>query len=681
MPRSAFKRLFHPRDDSLSDREQSQIQIYRLLFLLGTLLCLLFIPLFEVSSPDAVDPIWMRIAVSGILVGVFAASYVSRRVRRHFAAWVRGTIYLIIGWFIFLSALNGFASDYEVGLLLLHAIFTVITGLGARSIRPVIRFTGTSLLAATGAVMVSSASLAGEAVLLGGMATISLVVAIAVQRLISTRERLQDQESRLRGLANSIPGVVFQFYARDDGTWGNYFVSEHAEEVLGIAATPDRFYERVIEGIPASYRDDAIASIEQAIDNQAPWRYEIPFETPSGENIWLLGASAPQVKDDEIVFNGVLLDITERKEAKEELQKTKNRYQTLVENFPSGGVFLFDEDLRYMLGGGAELRDVGLAPSDFRGTTPYDLFPADIAEETAGFYERALEGEMHVFEQRYQGKHYRILTMPIQGRDGEVVSGMAVSLDVTDQKEQQRALKKAKEKAEEASQVKTAMLANMSHEVRTPLTSIIGFTEILKDRLDGTLGGFARRTHESSQQLSETLESILQLSKLEAGATSLDRDRMALGSPVRESIDLLRPTAEEKAIEVDLVAPGPPVVGEWNEDALRRISRNLLENAIKFTPEEGTVTVRVGKRGDEAVLEVADTGIGIREDLLPDVFQAFRQESEGIDREYQGSGLGLSIVKHLVEEFGGTVQVETEKGEGTCFTVRLPLMADGASPE
>ncbi|HKL87355.1 MAG TPA: PAS domain S-box protein, partial [Salinibacter sp.] len=335
MSRSVFKSLFRPRDDGLSDRERSQVQIYRLLFLLGTLLCLLFIPLFEVSSPNAVDPIWMRIAVSGLLLGVFAASYGSTWVRHNFAAWVRGTIYVIIGWFIFISALNGFASDYEIGLLLLHAIFTVIAGLGARSIRPLMGFTLTSLFAATGAVVLSSASMAGEAVLLGGMATISLVVAIVVQRLILTRERLQDQESRLRGLANSIPGVVFQFYAHYDGTRGTYFVSEHAEEVLGIAATPERFYERVMEGIPTPYREDAIASIEEAIANRAPWRYEIPYETPSGERIWLLGASAPQEKGDEIVYNGVLLDVTERKEAKEELQKTKNWYQTLVENFPS----------------------------------------------------------------------------------------------------------------------------------------------------------------------------------------------------------------------------------------------------------------------------------------------------------------------------------------------------------
>jgi len=256
---------------------------------------------------------------------------------------------------------------------------------------------------------------------------------------------------------------------------------------------------------------------------------------------------------------------------------------------------------------------------------------------------------------------------------------MAVSLDVTAQEEQKQALRRAKEQAEEASEIKTAMLANMSHELRTPLTSIIGFSELLVDRLDGELKGFAKRTHESSQRLSETLESILQLSKLEAGAASLEREPLSLVASVRSTVDLLRDQAAEKDIALTTEWPDGPVEGLWNDDALHRIGRNLLENAIKFTSAGGEVDVRVRRAGSEATLAVADTGIGIREELLPNIFQAFRQESEGLDREYQGSGLGLSIVDHLVEELGGRVEVETQKGEGTCFTVHLPLDHEAAS--
>jgi PAS domain S-box-containing protein len=673
MLRSVYSRLFRPRDDALSRRQKSQVQVLRLLFLVGAILCLAFIPLFEASTPGAVDPAWARVLVSGGLGAVFAASYGSAFIRRTFAVWVRGTIVLVMAWFVLISALNGFTSDYEIGLLLLHSIFTVIAGLGARSIRPVVGFTTVSLGAAVGGVGASPASLVEEAVLLGGMATSSLVVALAVQRLIQTRERLQERESRLRGLAHSIPGVVFQFYARPDGTRGNHFVSEHAEEILGIAPDPPDFYERVVDRVPASHRAEMVQSVETAVETEQPWHHEFPFDPPADDRRWLLGTSAPRRKDGEVVFNGFLLDITERKTAEEELQRTKNRYQTLVENFPRGGVFLFDDECRYILAGGAELETVGLAPSDFEGMTPYDLFPEALADETVHYYQRALDGEVHVFEQQYHDKHYQILTLPVRTADGAVGTGMAVSLDVTAQKEQRRALREAKEQAEEASEIKTAMLANMSHEVRTPLTSIIGFSELLVDRLEGELRGFARRTHESSQRLSETLESILQLAKLEAGAASLDRELLSLVASVRDTVDLLRARATKKDIALTTEWPDEPVEGLWNDDALHRIGRNLVENAIKFTPEGGTVDVRVRRAGSEAVLAVEDTGIGIREELLPNIFQAFRQESEGLDREYQGSGLGLSIVDHLVEELGGRIDVETGKGEGTCFMVHLPL--------
>lgn len=555
MSRLDIHGTFRPTDESLSSRQKSQVQAHRLLFLLGAVLCLLFIPPYEISKPDAIDPVWARVAVSGLLAGCFGASYVSSHVRHNFASWVWASISLIIGWFILITGLNGFSSDYKIGLLLLHAIFTVISGVGARSIRPVLWFTTGSLAATVGAVVLSTGSLIGEVVLMCAMATVSLVVGIVVQRLISTRKKVQERESRLRGLANSIPGVVFRFYARPDGSWGNYFVSKHAEEVLGISSAPDTFLDRALGQVPEPYREKALASIEEAISERRNWKIEVPFEKPSGEQIWLLGTSTPEAQEDEIVYNGFLLDITDRKRAERELRE-------------------------------------------------------------------------------------------------------------------------AKEEAVEASEVKTAMLANMSHEIRTPLTSIVGFSEILTDELEGDLQNLARQTHESSNRLSRTLESILQLSKLEAGAATLNREQVTLDEVVQETAELLRPKAEEKSIAIGWESPDNQVEGFWNENALRRISRNLLENAIKFTPEEGEVEVRVGRAAGEALLEVEDTGIGISEKNLPHIFEAFRQESEGIEKQYAGSGLGLSIVDHLVSELGGTVDVETEKDEGTRFIIHLPLVEE-----
>lgn len=547
-----FSTIFEPTDEALSPREKSQVQAHRLLFSIGTVLCLLFIQLYATASPGPVNHVWSWVAVSALLAGVVVASYLSEMVRRSYASWVRGASYLIMGWFILITARNDFTGTYEIGLLLLHAIFTVIAGLGARSVWPVTRFTVASLLVTVGTVLVMPVSLSEEAVLLGALASVSLLVGIVIQRLISIREAVEQQESRLRGLANSVPGVVLQFRGRRDGAFACSFVSEHAEEVLGLSADPEGFQDRVAERVPLPYREHIAELIEDAVERREPWRFEAPFEKPSDGQIWLLGTATPQVWSDEVVYNGFLLDISERKRAEHELRE-------------------------------------------------------------------------------------------------------------------------AKEQAEEASQVKTAMLANMSHEVRTPLTSIIGFSEVLTENLEGEMSEFARRTHESSRRLLETLESILKLSKLEAGVATLDRQRVSITTVVDETVDRLRAKAKEKSITSVLKQPDTSVEGLWNENAVRRITRNLVENAIKFTPDGGRVEVRVRKRGEEAILEVEDNGIGIEEGHLPHIFRAFRQASEGMGREYEGSGLGLSIVDHLVEEMGGVVDVETEEGEGTCFTVRLPV--------
>jgi signal transduction histidine kinase len=248
-------------------------------------------------------------------------------------------------------------------------------------------------------------------------------------------------------------------------------------------------------------------------------------------------------------------------------------------------------------------------------------------------------------------------------------------------KDMEKSLRKAKEEAEQASVLKSAMLANMSHEIRTPLTSIVGLSEVLQENLDGEQADLADIVYKSSQRLKETLTSVLQLSKLEAGVHELDRTPVGLAPVVDETVKLLHPMAVEQSVEVEAVVPDGAVTGTWDEGAITRIVTNLTENAIKFTPAGGNVEVRVRTDGPEAVLEVEDTGVGIDGDFLPDIFNAFEQEEGGIDREHEGSGLGLAITKRLTDALGGRIDVESEKGEGTCFTVRLPRRHEGDSGE
>jgi signal transduction histidine kinase len=148
---------------------------------------------------------------------------------------------------------------------------------------------------------------------------------------------------------------------------------------------------------------------------------------------------------------------------------------------------------------------------------------------------------------------------------------------------------------------------------------------------------------------------------------------------VHRIVDEFELQAEENGVSVHVETPDTPVETYADDTAVRRVLSNLLDNALKFTPEGGEVWVRTYADGTETVVDIEDTGVGIAEEALSDVFTAFKQESEGLTREYEGAGLGLSIVRELVDALGGTITLDSEKGEGTCVTVRLPRTKGSAS--
>lgn len=274
------------------------------------------------------------------------------------------------------------------------------------------------------------------------------------------------------------------------------------------------------------------------------------------------------------------------------------------------------------------------------------------------------------------GTRYYRITENRFGNRGAQLGRVLLLDDVTKQKEYEEQLREAKEAAEEADRLKTAMLANMSHELRTPLTAITGYAEMLKDSLEGQPELFAEKIQHGGNRLSNTLDTVLDFSELEAGTRELERSPVDLASIAEEVADHHRANAEEASLSMTVERPEGPVWAYSNDSALHRIPENLIDNAIKFTPEGGEVAVRIRDDEEDVMLEVEDTGIGIDEDALPQVFEAFRQESEGMAREFEGTGLGLSIVNELVDALGGSIEVDTEKGEGTRIAVRLPAVRE-----
>ena len=264
---------------------------------------------------------------------------------------------------------------------------------------------------------------------------------------------------------------------------------------------------------------------------------------------------------------------------------------------------------------------------------------------------------------------------------GEVV---AVLRDVSERKAQEHALENARAESERANAGKSRFLATMSHELRTPLNAIIGFSEMLADeRLSPTLEPARRREYatlinESGRHLLSVVNGILDMSKMETGNFEITPEPFDPAPVISRCCDILALKAREAGVEIKtkVAADIPDVIADRR--AFNQILINLISNAIKFTPRDGHVTVSAMRDGQKLAFTVADTGVGIGEDDLPRLGEAFFQARSSYDRRHDGSGLGLSIVKGLVRLHGGDVDIRSRLGKGTRVTIRLPIDGDGA---
>ncbi len=235
-----------------------------------------------------------------------------------------------------------------------------------------------------------------------------------------------------------------------------------------------------------------------------------------------------------------------------------------------------------------------------------------------------------------------------------------------------RRLQEANESLRQANQLKDEFLANTSHELRTPLTAILGFTAVLKEEVPEEFLEFLDPIESNGQRLLNTVNSLLDIAKLRAGMMEILREEVDMGAQAAELIRLLAPLAQQKHLLLELVRPPQPLYVHLDRRFLERILYNLIGNAIKFT-ETGKVSVLVERDGDYVCLRVSDTGIGIDADFIPHLFDEFKQESTGLARLHEGSGLGLAITARLVKLMDGDIFVESEKGQGSTFSIVFPV--------
>jgi len=268
----------------------------------------------------------------------------------------------------------------------------------------------------------------------------------------------------------------------------------------------------------------------------------------------------------------------------------------------------------------------------------------------------------------------------IRGDDGGIAHFIAVKEDITDRKGMEELLRHAKASAEAANLAKSQFLANMSHELRTPLNSILGFSQLLEmQRADGAgrAGAltdkqreYLRWIRDGGEHLLDMVNDVLDLSKIEAGKVDLEKKPFDTAVLVRRVLTTVRSLAAKKHLHVDTaIAPDLGLL-DADEVRIKQVLYNLLSNAIKFTERERKIGVEASGHGGECEITVWDEGIGIDVGDRERIFEPFEQLRK--EHDEHGTGLGLTIVKNLVEMHGGTVSVESEVGKGSRFTVRLP---------
>ncbi|MDF5707625.1 MAG: PAS domain-containing protein [Nostoc sp. S4] len=457
------------------------------------------------------------------------------------------------------------------------------------------------------------------------------------------------------------------------------------------------------EGLPiklfidAMHEEDRLSvwpAINQAIRSGQRYAAQYRVQTASGEERWLsaCGRVEYDAVGSPVSFPGALIDVTEVKLAEEALRLSEERYRTLFESIDDGFCIiemLFDEnntpsDYRFLQINLAFEKQSGLVEAE--GKRMLQLAPTHEKHWFEIYGKIALTGEPARFENRAEAlnRWFEVYAC----RVGEPKSRKVAILfkDITERKrieaEREQILQReqaAREAAETANRIKDEFLAVLSHELRSPLNPILGWSSMLRSgRLDATKTAYALETIERNAKLQvQLIEDLLDVSRILRGKLNLNMAPINLASTITAAMETVQLAAQAKSISVEMVFEKE--VGQILGDSARiqQIIWNLLTNAVKFTPNGGGVEIQLNRIGAQAQIQVIDTGKGITPDFLPHVFEYFRQADSTTTRTFGGLGLGLAIVHHLVELHGGTVDADSPGiGQGATFTIRLPLLKD-----
>ena len=462
------------------------------------------------------------------------------------------------------------------------------------------------------------------------------------------------------------------------------FVNRAWKQTLGYG-TQDLMNLTIRDVIHPKSLEHCMEMMESILSNQKSQSIEATFVTKDGREIIVEGNVNCRVENGRVIATrGIFRDISDRKKTETTLKR-----QIAAIEATSEGIGIVNENDEYIYLNKAHCAIFGYGKEeDLLGKTWREIYYPDevqrIEQEVFPLLSKHGHWKGEVTAKRRDGSIFdeEIALTLIEG-----VGLICVARDISDRKQAEKQLQNSYEQlaitnAElaRATRLKDEFLANMSHELRTPLNSILGFSESLQEGVFGEISEKQRKPlrtiEKSGDHLLSLINDILDLSKIEAGKLSIDKDSISLISLCESSLNFIRQQAFKKQIKVQFIPPSKIADFFADERRLRQILINLLNNAVKFTPNGGEVRLEVSLDNfvDQPILNfmIKDTGIGIAKEDLPKLFQSFVQIDSRLARQYEGTGLGLALVERLAKLHGGRVSVASNVGQGSCFAVHLP---------
>jgi PAS domain S-box-containing protein len=437
---------------------------------------------------------------------------------------------------------------------------------------------------------------------------------------------------------------------------------------------------------------DVTAALNEALNRHRalPWR----LEEPRADGSWV------QIQEQRVADGGtlrIMRDITANKQRELQFADLAQRNAVLASTVASvtSGIVICDAaaaDQPIVFVNAAFTRITGYSAAESMGRNCRFLQGRDTDRDTVERMRRAIATgraiTVTIRNYRKDGKTFwnEIHISPLRSESGQLLHFVGIIQDVTNRIRTEENLREAKNQAEVASRAKSEFVASVSHELRTPLNAILGFSEVMQLEIFGSLGApqyrtYAKDIHASGRLLLDIINDILDISKIEAGRMELFPETVAVGEAVDYCLRLVSGRAQTSGVALRSDIPEALPSLRVDPRAIRQILNNLLTNAVKFTPKDGTITVTAHPSGSDWVdIAVADTGIGIAARDIPKVLEPFGQADNPLSRRQQGTGLGLPIVKALVEMSGGTFTLGSQPGQGTTVTIRLPVAREEDGP-